>query len=755
MHPGQTTPAVIRKLGLSLKLKITFLVMVVLLFTIFLVLRFNIRQQNAILREQQEQTMSGYLLPFRQNLIRLFLLNEKERDLKTLQEYVLSFKNIPSFKMAMFVDMEGDILFHSDSRSVGARVSQASLEMFHTNYSDQIHSDFRFFEAEIQTYTTKKGDTRAYTNDRIDSYDGYLPIYMDYPGHRSLGILRSFEQDLRKGLLFRSRRLPLETQQGFRFAARFQILHDQLFRDGKPTPRAQALLRDRKITSADLRRIRLYQDYLESYKSSGDLLISPQNFEKLMESLVSAGLSLTEAADFIKWKENNSLFSHRKLLDPEQKRNLRFLVYIEELLKRYTGSPEAVKNLTEWQKLVSEKNIRVSPAWYNLRLRTLQRQMENYQSYRTQSRNISPEQLEKTFAELFAFYRLGTVRVILNLEDLSDLQKQAANRTMDTAAVFILRMLVIVFLAVAYIISPLNTLGLGTTEVAQGNLDKIIEIPGRDEIGQLADKFNYMTHNLKKAFAEIQDKTRMEEELRIAREIQTAILPQALPELPGYRFAVCYQPQTESGGDYYDFIELGSGMFGVVVADVTNHGVGAAMVMSVLRSALRSYSQPGRSAAQVLKDINPVLLRDTPPNMFATIFYGILNLETREMRYSSAGHNQGIIYSPEQNRLRLLKAGGIPAGMLPAAIFDPQIEMFGATLQPGDFFLQYSDGITEAKSAQGEEYGEDRFYDAIRRHCQADLDVMRDNILSELAEFTRGAGQSDDITLILMHVEKS
>ncbi len=744
---------VFRPIVLSLKVKITILVLIVLIFTIFLVVRFNIKQQNDILDQQQQKTMSGYLLPFRQNLIRLFLLNEKERDLKTLQQYVLSFKNIPSFKMAMFVDAEGDILFHSDSSSIGGRVSISSRNLFHTNYTDQIHSDFRIFEAEIQTYTTKSGQTKAYTNDRIDSYDGFLPVYMDYPGHRYLESIDFYQNKNQSAVLFRLHKLPQETINGFIFGQSLEEIYHQFYQDGKKTSRAENLLKDKKISDSDLKRIRFYYDYFQDFKSSGDLIISPKNFEKLMETLVNSGLNLTKAADYIKWKQKDILFSHNNLLDKDQKRNLRFIVFLEKFLDRYQNNKDQDKQLADFQKLVSEKNITVSTSYYIARLRELSRVTKEIMKYRTEGKGVTQEELHAAFAELYGFFRLGTVRVILNLEDLTQLQKRANNSTIDTAVVFILRMLVIVFLVVSFIIAPLNILGEGTTVIAQGDLDKKIEIPNHDEIGQLADKFNFMSQNLKKAFDEVKDKTRMEEELRIAQEIQTAILPQSLPDIPGYSFSVYYEPQTESGGDYYDFIDLENDLFAIVVADVTNHGVGAAMVMSVLRSALRTFSVRGKNAAQVIKDINPVLLRDTPPNMFATVFYGVLNRETRELFYSIAGHNQGILYNKESKKLRLMKSGGMPVGMLAPEMFNPHIELFKTQLQPGDYFIQYSDGITEAKSSTDEEYGEDRFYLAIQKYCDPDLDKMRNGIIQEVKEFTAGTEQSDDITLIIMRVE--
>ncbi len=740
----------IRNVVLSLKMKITVLVMIVLIFTTYLVVRFNIINQSAVLKQQQQQTMSGYLLPFKQNILKLYL-NKKEQDFKTLQTYVRSFKDIPSFKMAMFVDTYGTILFHSDSRNIGLRVQSSSRTLFYTNYSEQIHSDFRIYEAEISTWTDKKGRKRAYTNDRPDSYDGFLPVYSDYDKHRWFGGITQYYNYFKEGNLFHTSKLNEEVLNNFRFSKAIADIYNRMYTDGKISETAKKLLEEKKLEETDLKRIEYYFTKVQAYQDQlYNLIISDKYFEGLMETLFKAGMPLKETADYIKWKEKKKLFSNKDLISPEQKRNLKFIVFLEQFIKQYYDKNEFTPSFEEFQTLVKEKNINVPAAYYKARINKLIKSLSSLEKYRTDLNVIPKDLLDSIFADMYGFYRLGTVRVILNLEDIEQQKRHVFNSTIDIAVMFILRMLVVVFLIVAFIIAPLNDLAAGTDEIAHGNLDKAIEIHTHDEIGQLADKFNYMTTSLKKAFDEVKDKTRMEEELRIAQEIQTAILPQSLPELDGYDFAVYYEPQTESGGDYYDFIPLDNDLFAIVVADVTNHGVGAAMVMSILRSALRTFSVRGKNAAQVIKDINPVLLRDTPANMFATVFYGVLNLETKEMFYSIAGHNQGIVFDAKSKKIRLMKAGGMPVGMLASEIFNPHIELYKSQLKSGEYFIQYSDGITEAKSASDEEYGEDRFYQSILKHVSEDLDEMKNNIIQDVKAFTAGASQSDDITLLIM-----
>jgi sigma-B regulation protein RsbU (phosphoserine phosphatase) len=329
-------------------------------------------------------------------------------------------------------------------------------------------------------------------------------------------------------------------------------------------------------------------------------------------------------------------------------------------------------------------------------------------------------------------------------------QKTITNNVINIAILVVLRLFAITYFIVSLLIFPLSVLSAGTDEIAKGNLDKIIQVRSRDEIGQLADKFNYMSKSLKKAFNEIKDKARMEAELKNAQEIQEAILPKTYPQIEKFSFSTYYQPETESGGDYYDFIDVDEKHFGVVIADVTGHGVGAGIVMSMLRSHLRTAAAGKKDTSEVLKEINPILYRDTLPNMFATIFYAVVDISTNILYYTNAGHHPAIIYNPKEPKAKLLRTGGMPIGMVDSKIFDPTIELHQVQLKKGDYCIAYTDGIIEAKSKEDNEYGEERFYAAISRHSSENLDRMRDGIIGDLKKFTEGAEQSDDITLIII-----
>src|SRR3954468_8732807 len=136
-----------------------------------------------------------------------------------------------------------------------------------------------------------------------------------------------------------------------------------------------------------------------------------------------------------------------------------------------------------------------------------------------------------------------------------------------------------------------------------------------------------------------QERERIEQELRVARLIQQTLLPKSLPDLPGYAVAAYYQPAREVGGDFYDFLDLEEGRFGLVVGDVTDKGVPAALVMATTRTLLRASAQLRDSPGEVLRQVNDVLVREMPPNMFVTCLYAILDQQTGLLRYANAGQD--------------------------------------------------------------------------------------------------------------------
>jgi serine phosphatase RsbU (regulator of sigma subunit) len=234
----------------------------------------------------------------------------------------------------------------------------------------------------------------------------------------------------------------------------------------------------------------------------------------------------------------------------------------------------------------------------------------------------------------------------------------------------------------------------------------------------------------------------VEHELRVARRIQQASLPEEVPELEGWQITPYYRPAREVGGDFYDFFELEDGHLGIVVGDATGHGVPAALVMASTRSMLRAVAQTSNSPGEVLRRVNDTLVKDIPANMFVTCFYAILDPKSGTLSYANAGHDLPYLrrHGSEAEELR---ARGMPLGLMPGMSYEEkEIE-----LQVGEVALFYSDGLVEAHDPEGEMFGFPRLRALVAEH--AEEGSLGDFLLEELYSFA-GAGweQEDDITLV-------
>ena len=234
---------------------------------------------------------------------------------------------------------------------------------------------------------------------------------------------------------------------------------------------------------------------------------------------------------------------------------------------------------------------------------------------------------------------------------------------------------------------------------------------------------------------------RLEGELEVARLIQQNFLPKELPDLPGWQVAAYYRPASEVGGDFYDFIELPDGQVGLVVGDVTDKGMPAAMVMAATRSLLRAAAQRLVNPGEVLERVNELLCPDIPPNMFVTCLYAVLDPATGRLRYANAGHNVPYVLTTEG--VGEFRATGMPLGLMPSMVYEEK----GANLAPGETMLLYSDGLVEAHNAEREMFGFPRLAAVMTDRPQSAS--LIDRLLSSLDSFTSlDWEQEDDITLV-------
>lgn len=292
-----------------------------------------------------------------------------------------------------------------------------------------------------------------------------------------------------------------------------------------------------------------------------------------------------------------------------------------------------------------------------------------------------------------------------------------------------------------------------TTNFAKGDYSQRVLPTRRDEVGLLEERFNQMAQQLvesmKKEQELVENQTRAEERARIEQEMQTArliqhsLLPREFPDLAGWQLATYYQPAREVGGDLYDFLTFTDGKLGLVIGDVTDKGVPAAMVMATTRSMLRAAAQVSDSPGKVLERVNNLLYQDTPERMFVTCFYAILELESGKLRYANAGHD--LPYQRKGDEVVELMATGMPLGLMPNMQYEEQEVQIGS----GDCILFYSDGLVEAHNTSREMFGFPRL--------KALLEIspphapLIDCLLTDLKDFTGTSWeQEDDVTLVTL-----
>ena len=243
--------------------------------------------------------------------------------------------------------------------------------------------------------------------------------------------------------------------------------------------------------------------------------------------------------------------------------------------------------------------------------------------------------------------------------------------------------------------------------------------------------------------AAMQERERLEQELRVARLIQQTLLPKDLPTLPGWQLAAHYQSARAVGGDFYDFLSFENGCLGIVIGDVSDKGVPAAMVMASTRSILRSAAHGAASPGKVLEQANDLLCPDILPKMFVTCLYAILDPTNGRLQYANAGHD--LPYRLNKSGVSKLHATGMPLGLMPAMEYEEKETI----IAPGESILFYSDGLVEAHNAERDMFGFPRLTAQLQEHT--DNTPLIDFLLDELAMFT-GADweQEDDVTLVTL-----
>ncbi len=243
-------------------------------------------------------------------------------------------------------------------------------------------------------------------------------------------------------------------------------------------------------------------------------------------------------------------------------------------------------------------------------------------------------------------------------------------------------------------------------------------------------------------------------ELTKAREIQRNLMPSTFPNMPGYEVYSYYKACDMVGGDYYDVIPIDDENVGLLIADVSGHGVTGAMIMVMVRSAIRAWAHTTISPKELLSSVNPMVARDILSGFFCTVYYAVLNMPNRTLTCSCAGHNPAIIWNANTKECTFTKKGGMPLGILSGPSFDRTLQEEVIQLNQGDRLVLYTDGLVETMDMDDEEYGEDRFCKTIQKAATQKSDICVKYLINGVLKFQGKRPQFDDLTLITLRALK-
>jgi serine phosphatase RsbU (regulator of sigma subunit)/glycosyltransferase involved in cell wall biosynthesis len=242
---------------------------------------------------------------------------------------------------------------------------------------------------------------------------------------------------------------------------------------------------------------------------------------------------------------------------------------------------------------------------------------------------------------------------------------------------------------------------------------------------------------------------RISRELELARGIQANLLPAAAPSIPGYQIGYRWQAAREVGGDFFDFIPLSAGRWGLVVADVSDKGIPAALYMMFARTVLRAAALNSHQPVEALLQANRLMLADSQADMFVTAYYSLLDSEAHTLLYASAGHNLAL-YAPADGGPPVpMTTRGLPLGI----IEEVEFEQRARELAPGDVVLFYTDGLVETLNAEGESFGDERLAALLYAEREHDAEVIAGALEAAVQAFAGDAAQYDDLTLVVLKRE--
>jgi serine phosphatase RsbU (regulator of sigma subunit) len=352
------------------------------------------------------------------------------------------------------------------------------------------------------------------------------------------------------------------------------------------------------------------------------------------------------------------------------------------------------------------------------------------------------------FEQSITFQKIpvGQVALAISQQKLQENIARATRHTIYLTVLIILLGAVMSLLVSLYFSRPINQLVEGMRAILNDDFDHEVRIARNDELGDLGSAYNQMSHWL-------QERQMMRRSLALAMEVQRSLLPRRIPQVEALDIAGKSIYCDETGGDYYDFIdtrERGLRRIGLVLGDVSGHGISSALLMATARAFIRQRAYLAGSIAEVVGDVNYLLAHDVEDSSsFMTLFYLALDLDCRCLRWVRAGHDPAIFYDPASDRFDFLLGEGVPLGVDANWRFE---EYRRDNLRAGQIIVIGTDGIWEARNADGIMFGKSPVLNLIRQHRQATAREIMDAIIEGLNRFRRGVELEDDVTLLVIKI---
>ena len=344
----------------------------------------------------------------------------------------------------------------------------------------------------------------------------------------------------------------------------------------------------------------------------------------------------------------------------------------------------------------------------------------------------------------FQKIRVGTVALAISqVKTRSHIESAKGFVWLLSLVIVIIGMLISFGLGL-YFSNPIHRLKDGTEAISLGDFEHRVNIFRNDELGDLGHAFNQMSKGLK-------ERNLMQQSLELAMQVQQNLLPQSDPQVKGLDVSGKSLYCDETGGDYFDYLELhGQNRLGVVIGDISGHGIPSALLMATARAFIRLRSQMPGDISEVVGDVNRLLCEDVKDsNSFMTLFYMNIDPENRNLRWVRAGHDPALSYDPGTDTFEEFMGTGIPIGVEPDWQYTEN-EKTG--LKEGQIIVLSTDGISETFNRAREMFGKENIFDAIRRHKAGSAKDILEGIIASVDRFRDGLEYQDDVTLVVIKV---